>query len=220
MIVRGISLPDGDVHLAKEIAGNPTITGKGTYQFRKLLPAVSCCRDFRTAVDGGAHVGLWSRVLAGFFHHVHAFEPVHELRGHFRRNVDAVNLYACALGHESKQVKVRYTEHQTGSSHIWGEGADVEMRTLDSFGLTQVDFVKLDVEGCEYWALKGAEETIRRDKPTIILEQKNNLGARYGAGDAVELVKSWGAKLIVEVSGDFILSWNVVPVSKMGTLKE
>ena len=33
-----------------------------------------------------------------------------------------------------------------------------------------MDFIKLDVEGAEYEALKGAYRIIHRDKPTILVE--------------------------------------------------
>ena len=47
---------------------------------------------------------------------------------------------------------------------------DVEMRTLDEFGLMGVRFIKADVEGSEREVLDGARATIVRDRPIILLE--------------------------------------------------
>jgi hypothetical protein len=47
---------------------------------------------------------------------------------------------------------------------------DVEVRTLDSFDLEGVQFIKVDVEGSELEVLQGARETIRSDHPALLLE--------------------------------------------------
>jgi hypothetical protein len=45
-----------------------------------------------------------------------------------------------------------------------------EMRTLDSFELDNVGFIKIDVEGAQLLVLMGAEETIKRNKPVMLVE--------------------------------------------------
>jgi hypothetical protein len=47
---------------------------------------------------------------------------------------------------------------------------DVEIRTLDDFGLMNVRFIKADVEGSEREVLDGARATLARDRPIILLE--------------------------------------------------
>jgi hypothetical protein len=44
------------------------------------------------------------------------------------------------------------------------------MRTLDSFNLTNVGFVKIDVEGHEEAVLHGGVETLKREKPNLMIE--------------------------------------------------
>ena len=44
------------------------------------------------------------------------------------------------------------------------------MVTLDSYPLNQLDWLKIDVEGCEDRVLRGAADTLKRCKPTVIVE--------------------------------------------------
>lgn len=46
-------------------------------------------------------------------------------------------------------------------------GASVLTRAIDDLAVDRVDFIKLDVEGAETAALRGAEQTIRRCRPRI-----------------------------------------------------
>lgn len=53
------------------------------------------------------------------------------------------------------------------------EGEDVPgfpVVTLDSLGIEGVNWIKIDVEGGELHVLQGAEETIRRCRPRVIVE--------------------------------------------------
>ena len=48
--------------------------------------------------------------------------------------------------------------------------APFRMATLDSRGFKRLDWLKIDVEGCEDRVLRGAVETLKRCKPTVIVE--------------------------------------------------
>ena len=52
----------------------------------------------------------------------------------------------------------------------WGEGEDVRLYTIDGMGLTDVHFMKIDVEGMEEDVLRGAAMTIRAHRPIIYFE--------------------------------------------------
>jgi FkbM family methyltransferase len=57
---------------------------------------------------------------------------------------------------------------------VWGAGATTEMpvhmQTLDSLGLVDVGFLKIDVEGHELAVLRGANETIAKNRPVVFME--------------------------------------------------
>ena len=82
-------------------------------------------------------------------------------------------------------------------------------RTLDSFSLDRVDFIKIDVEGQELPVVTGARETILRSRPVICVEQKgwNADHVRDWNKDALNLLKSWGMVEVWHFSGDHVLVW-------------
>ena len=45
------------------------------------------------------------------------------------------------------------------------------MITIDSLNLKRLDFMKIDVEGMEVEALKGAKETLARCLPQLVIEK-------------------------------------------------
>ena len=209
---RGIWLPEHEQHLQSHIERNPEVDGAGTYQYPKLEMALRHVKQFRVAVDIGAHVGLWTRILATRFERVEAFEPMPAHRECFALNVRAENvrLHDCALGASEGEVSMTTFAGNSGHSHVTDDGEIVvPMRTLDSCGLEDVDFIKIDVEGYERHVLLGAVETLRRCRPTLIVEQKPRNGSRYGHGDhgALHLLEKLGAKIVAQKAGDYVLIW-------------
>lgn len=214
--VRGLWLPNGDTHFAELIDASPIIEGKGTYQLAKYQRALRLCPPDRrrTAVDCGAHVGLWTRVMMIDFAFVHAIEPVRVFRECLAKNVEGkrnLQVWAFALSNKNEMVKLAPPTENSGGAYIDNESGWVEAQAwpLDKFVFENVDFIKIDCEGFEKFVVEGGEETIRRYKPVMVVEQKPGHGARYGLGDkdAVSLLESWGAKVQGEHGGDFILSW-------------
>jgi len=45
-----------------------------------------------------------------------------------------------------------------------------EVKALDDYQFDRVDWIKMDVEGCEVEVLRGAAETIRKHRPKIVVE--------------------------------------------------
>lgn len=233
MIVhQGIYLPDGETHLTKWMTENgEMVDGKGTYQIKKLRLALGEVRNFRSAVDIGAHVGMWTMQLAKQFKQVYSFEPVKAHFECFLKNVTAENVHVhnCALGPRAGFIAIDTDPTSSGDSYVSlkqgpegkidndgvvinpvpGGNRVLPMKTLDSFGYDDVDFIKLDCEGYEYFALKGAEETIKKCKPVIIVEQKPNKAEKFGLPQthAVSYLKTLGYEVKREISGDFIMTY-------------
>jgi FkbM family methyltransferase len=210
--VGGVWLPAHETHLVDWMKRmNQVVGGKLTYQLDKRNMALKYVKNWRTAIDVGAHCGLWSMDLVKRFSELHAFEPVELHRKCWVKNVisDTAMLYPCALGEKDDMISIFTADTSSGDSWVKGAG-DIPLKRLDDFDLQHVDFMKIDTEGHELFVLKGGEETIRRCKPVIIVEQKPGHGKHFGIGDtdAIPLLKSWGAVLREERSGDYVFSWD------------
>jgi FkbM family methyltransferase len=202
---------DEEVHFPSWIASkNQLIDGRLAYQGHKLLASLEYCKSFRCAVDVGAHVGTFAYYLASRFSQVHSFEPVAAFRECFVKNVEALNvkLHACALGAAPGMVGMHIVPSDTGGTYVSGSG-DVEMRTLDSLGLMEVDYIKVDCEGGELAVIQGAMSTIQEWRPVCMIEQKQHImGKNYGVTGtpAVDLLVEMGYQVRKTISGDYILT--------------
>lgn len=219
---QGLWLPDSETYIQEFIDREPVeFAGGATYQFRKFAAAFPHIKQFRHAVDVGAHCGLWSRVLARCFTRVTAFEPLEEHEECYilnvmdtaglRRDCD-VRFHRTALGSAKGMAALKVTPKSGGWAHVvndWDATHRVEVHTLDSYELTDVDFLKVDCEGYEYFVLVGGEQTIRRCRPTVVIEQKPDSANRYGLDirAAITLLRDWGAEQKWEIGGDHCLRW-------------
>ena len=220
---RGLYFPDGDVKMIEYIdgeiaAGAPSFKGLPTFQFRKFAAVFPYIKNFRHYVDVGGHIALWARPLSYMFDRVTAFEPIPQFRECFEENYpsehrDDLTLHDVALGSAEGTVQFRVKPHNSGTTHIKTDQeigqAEARIVTLDSFELTEVDFLKIDVEGYELAVIQGGKDTIKRCRPTIIVEQKPGNPDRYGFPPlgAVDLLKSWGYEQCMEWSGDYGLKY-------------
>lgn len=218
---KGLYLPEGEKHLQEwmQKVGHMR-DGKHTYQYHKYEVALQYTKQRRLAIDIGAHAGLWSRVMVLDFEKLLAFEPVPEHAECWRKNLSGVEnaeLRQVALGTREGVVQMHTrTKGSSGDTSVACPGQDanaataVPLHMLDVYGLQDVDFIKIDNEGYEYYGLCGAVKTLLRCKPTVIVEQKPGMAQRFGLREtqAVEFLQELGAKLRTGIQGDYILSWD------------
>lgn len=207
--------PDVESHFPKMLQKSIDKGGPAEYQYQVRDRSLTHAKNRKVAIDVGANVGLWSRGLCKNFGTVLAFEPVSMFRECLIRNVPAANLQIMdfALGNENTTANMIITEGNTGHTHIdpasVGAGT-VAVRRMDDLALAQVDYIKMDCEGYEYRVLQGAEQTIRRCRPVVVVEQKPHdaYSAEYGQHAAIELLKSWGMVRLDQIKDDWIMGWN------------
>ncbi len=113
--VAGIFLPDGEAHMPDYL----TQSG-GVYQPRQLNRSLAFVTNWQTAVDIGAHVGMWSKFLVQKFSRVVAFEPMPQMRACLERNVISPRLQVVpiALGDKHGAVSFHYDEAHSGATHV------------------------------------------------------------------------------------------------------
>lgn len=145
-------------------------------------------KDFDIAIDCGAHVGSWTKAMAGRFKHVYAFEPNNINHSFLVENLDGISnvtFSRFAIGDIMALVSMQQGHENSGQSHVIS-GDNVAMSYLDERirheDHARISFLKLDIEGYELQALMGARSILAQSNPVIMVEL-NGLGARYGVSD-------------------------------------
>ncbi|MCS7028057.1 MAG: FkbM family methyltransferase [Bacteroidia bacterium] len=160
-------------------------------------------RDKKIIFDIGANFGETALFFAKYAPSdakIYVFEPesfcfrklVHNLSLNAYNNIFAFNF---GFGNENgKFYLASDTANNRGGNRIQLEAnmpANIEIKRIDDFveqeKIEKVDFIKIDVEGFEYHVLKGGENVIRRDKPTLFVEV-NDKNLKAQKSSAVELI--------------------------------
>jgi FkbM family methyltransferase len=155
---------------------------------RRQAPAAG-----QVVVDAGAFHGLytlWFAARVGPEGRVVAVEPDAGNLAGLRRNLALnpglrVEVIDEPLWSETTEVGF-FPQGNVASSFFWSpEGQAAEPRrttTLDriveTLALPRLDFVKMDVEGAEVRALRGAEESIRRFRPAFAIASYHQVDGR------------------------------------------
>ena len=201
-------------HFPKMLDKSVAKGGPAEYQYQVRDRSLKYVKNRRTALDIGANVGLWSRSLCDNFNNVIAFEPVSMFRECLVKNVKKSNLTieTCALGNENTTAHMIITEGNTGHTHINPESighGNIQIKRLDDLNVVDVDYIKMDCEGFEFRVLQGAEQTIKKWRPIVVVEQKPHdaYSSQYGQFAAIELLTSWGMVKLDQVKDDWVMGW-------------
>jgi len=212
MNIKDWTVVPGDRALKLILTKSDQLTSVIDYQKDNLDIALGFVKNFTTAIDAGASYGIMSYNLNKKFSKIYAFEVDVPVRECLKKNVekfqlDNVVVCECGLSDKAESVSLNYLKN-TFCTHINKEVAGTNIcKTLDSFELTEVGFIKLDCEGYEPYILKGAEHTIEKCKPVILMENKNYSGRYYGEKGnlAVDLLLGWGYTMEVSWAKDCIM---------------
>jgi FkbM family methyltransferase len=150
----------------------------------------------KAAVQAGGNLGVFPKRLAQEFETVYTFEPAPQLFHALAQNVPERNVIKlqAALGLKHEMVSLARNrrdgsgrpEHD-GLTHVAGPG-NIPTLMIDDLSLAACDLIYLDIEGFEFFALMGAEETIARCKPVIAVEI--NSGVKH-YGHSAETLRSF-----------------------------
>lgn len=174
----GWAFPDGDEFMINELKDD------GTYQSSHLDRALAFVTDHTVAIDGGAHVGTWSRRLSPHFDRIIAVEPstdTFEALTHNMATFECGNVECrqVAIGASHGRVNLILDGKfaaikNTGARYMKRDDAQgaVPLEPIDAWQLPSLGFLKLDVEGAECLALQGARDTLRRCRPIVLFEDK------------------------------------------------
>lgn len=139
------------------------------------------------AIDVGAHIGYYSTLfskLVGPNGHVFSFEPDPHNYSLLKENVSLNNLTQCTCENKAVYssngfIKLNLDSDNLGAHSLIKQNSNnnfinVETVTLDNYFEnlnSKVDFIKMDIEGAEEFALDGAKNLIDKNPNiTIVME--------------------------------------------------
>ena len=164
---------------------------RGRFELNEIEFVRRTLKPGQHAVDAGAHIGLFAMHMAaavGPSGSVHCFEPFEanaaclELAIAENRFERRVTLERAAVGakHGTGQLIFAPATLNSGGAFIGPPGASVpaghetlpvRLIVLDEYPLPRpISFIKIDVEGAEPQALRGAARLLREDRPVILSE--------------------------------------------------
>jgi FkbM family methyltransferase len=147
----------------------------------KFLELIS--QEGMHAIDIGANIGITTVAIAKRIRGVgklYSFEPVPEYSNILKENISSnglenVKVYEIAV---TDQVgRAPFYERELSSGITFEQGAkkfEVPTTTIDRFltaeKIVRVDLINMDCEGSELLVLRGAEETLSKNKVKIFCE--------------------------------------------------
>lgn len=167
-------------------------------------------------VDAGANIGIYSQFLShcvGFAGSIHSFEPAPESFKHLRaathklRNVRALQ---AAVGERSGKGELYLSsklnvDHRTYLTESHSRKIiPIEIIALDDYFKPgeRVDLVKMDIQGYEFHALRGASRVLGDNRGIKLLLELWPYGLRQAGTSWLELVEWLRARnmLVCEIT--------------------
>lgn len=190
----------------------PEMTGKVYQQnhrdiILKFLKDQGC--KFRNCCDIGAHIGIWSCDFVKHFEWVHAFEPIAELRLCYEKNITQSNytLYPFGLGNFNQEVRFQYNPEHSKNTQVNPAGNyTAQIRRLDDFNLSNIDYIKMDAEAYELEILKGANILLKIQSPIVHLEMKSKGLSQFNLTkqDVRDWLSKLGYKQVLKIANEFV----------------
>jgi FkbM family methyltransferase len=154
------------------------------------------------AVDAGANIGIYSQFLSrcvGPAGAVHSFEPSPENFRHLSAAVaDLPNVRAneLAVGDKTGRLLLYVSDKLNVDHHAYpteGEARKtipIKSTTLDDYFAagSHVDLIKMDVQGFELHALRGAKRVLQENRDVKLLLEFWPFGLKQAGGSADELL--------------------------------
>jgi FkbM family methyltransferase len=189
-----------------------------------LLPAF--CRKDAVALDIGANEGFFAHHLLPLAKSVIAFEPLPQMLARLRGNyADKMEIHGVIISDKEGHGELRYpaggymsaTIAETNSAALESgrviETVVAPMKTLDSFKLTNVGFIKIDVEGHEEAVLRGGLDTVRREMPNLMIE----IEERHAPGSLYRVSTLLGD---IGYSGYYLDGKQLIPIAKFNPQRD
>lgn len=183
-LIAGLWYPDGVITKALRAR----VESEEFYRADRFHDAMRHVRQWRGAIDCGAHVGAWSTQLAKRFQSVISVEPNPDTVECLRRNLEqwsharVIHAALAENGEAGGNLRIN-AEKGAINSGVSHQGIEVPTRELDDVSafMEHVDYLKIHVNGYELPVLNSAKKTLRKHHPVVTVVIKKAI-QKYGNG--------------------------------------
>jgi len=154
----------------------------------------------KASIDVGAHLGLFSYVLAKSSKVVFCFEPQKQLFEYLKSiEIKKTILFHCALSDFEGELQLRVPIEANSNTKLEAFGtispqnqfANLQYSSIDieyvkttrmdsyNFENIPIGFIKIDVEGHEMSVLRGGTKTITQHRPKLLIEISEHFNQDY-----------------------------------------
>ncbi|HUG81374.1 MAG TPA: FkbM family methyltransferase [Bryobacterales bacterium] len=182
-------------------------------------------REGDVVLDCGGFVGDWTKfALAAGASKVITVEPSHDALECIRRNLadeisqGRVILYPKGVWDKDERLYLGSVEGNPAGNSVTSEtsgpGEWIELTTVDKIvvelGLDRIDVIKMDIEGAETRALRGARATLNRFRPRLAVATEHTEDILQNNRDVITVVREI-APFYSPKCGYCVLAGEVVP---------
>lgn len=162
----------------------------------------------RTIIQAGANVGAYAKEYSNYFDKVIAIEPEQTnflcLCLNTQNNKNIFPFRTC-LGNNNKCLNLLNNNENNCGTFFVSENGNIPQIKIDDLKLNDVDCIHLDLEGYEYFALLGAEQTIKATHPIIVTEWLDHFKNYNCSKEQIEnLLFNFGYKQKMPIGSDII----------------
>jgi FkbM family methyltransferase len=163
----------------------------GLHEHEEMLFVLRVLRPNDLFVDVGANIGSYTVLGAGVVGaQTVSFEPIPQTYKRLLRNIEvnhlAAKVEAHAIGVSDREGRLRFTDNLDTVNHVLndvekGPFTEIKVSTLDHvLAGRSPSLIKLDIEGHESAALRGAATILAQPSLLAVLLETNESGERYG----------------------------------------
>lgn len=180
----------------------------GGYEAGEVEIVRALVRASDTVLDVGANIGYFTILCSSIAKdgRVYSFEPSQQTFSFLKRNIESnhfanAQAHQIAIGDREGEAMLYINQFNKGDNRLYDSfgatGVNVRIRTLDSVlpPGTRVDLIKMDIQGYETHALRGAQRVLSESPDVIMLIEfwpKGLARAGSSAGELLTRLRSEG----------------------------
>lgn len=202
----------------------------GIYEPKETALIKKLIKPNDIVLDIGANIGYFTLIMAKQAKQVIAFEPEPRNFQILQKNIELnklanVKMYNVAVTENNNKTILHLCDtnrgmHRIYPSHWCNEGTtEVQTVRIDDW-IQDANFIKMDIEGAEFGALKGMKQLLEKNDIIIMMEFHPPSIEEYGAKprDIYEFMKKLGYNIEVPSVGSVSFEeLEKIAIEKIGT---